>query len=60
MPKNTVIELQRLYQNSDKSLWMRHPRSKFYIYPFWGLFAFTTGATLYYSGRAILGIKEKK
>ncbi|CDR45109.1 CYFA0S16e02256g1_1 [Cyberlindnera fabianii] len=57
---NHVIELQKLYQSSTKPLWMRHPRSKFYIYPFWGLFWSVNAVTTYYLGRAVLGIKDPK
>ncbi|ODQ61008.1 hypothetical protein WICANDRAFT_28229, partial [Wickerhamomyces anomalus NRRL Y-366-8] len=57
---NRVIELQKLYQSSPKPLWMKHPRSKFYIYPFWALFTGVTAINLYYTGRAILGIKDPK
>lgn len=57
---NNVIEMQKLYQSSTKPLWMRHPRSKFYVYPYWALFWASMGVSLYYTGRAVLGIKDPK
>ncbi|CCH59317.1 hypothetical protein TBLA_0B04830 [Henningerozyma blattae CBS 6284] len=57
---NRVIELQRIFQQSTKPLWMRHPRSKFIIYPFFGLFTVALVAPLCYLPNAIMGIKAKK
>lgn len=59
MDPQRVIRLQKLYQNSDKVLWLRGPKSKFLVYPFYGLFTVSTGISLYYTGRAIAGIKEE-
>ncbi|GMM33168.1 cytochrome c oxidase subunit VII [Saccharomycopsis crataegensis] len=58
--RNRIIEYQRLYQNSTKPLWTRHPRSAMYLYPFYGLFAVSMVVPLVYTGRAILGIKDPK
>lgn len=59
MDPQRVIRLQKLYQNSDKPLWLRGPRSKFLVYPFYGLFAVSTSISLWYTGRAIAGIKDE-
>ncbi|ODV98405.1 hypothetical protein PACTADRAFT_185081 [Pachysolen tannophilus NRRL Y-2460] len=55
-----IIELQKLYQSSKKPLWMIHPRSKFYVYPYYLTLGLTVGVSLYYTGRALLGIKASK
>ncbi|CAH02309.2 Cox7 [Kluyveromyces lactis] len=55
-----IIELQKLFQHSSKPLWSRHPRSAFYLYPFWGLFTVALVAPLLYIPNAIMGIKAKK
>ncbi|SCU99739.1 LAMI_0G00496g1_1 [Lachancea mirantina] len=57
---NTVIQLQKIFQASSKPLWMRHPKSKLYLYPFWGLFAVAMVAPLLYLPNAVRGIKPKK
>ncbi|CCE64563.1 hypothetical protein TPHA_0I00570 [Tetrapisispora phaffii CBS 4417] len=55
-----IIELQKIFQKSTKPLWMRHPRSAFYLYPFWGLFTVAVVAPCLYIPNAILGIKPKR
>ncbi|AMD22394.1 HGR055Cp [Eremothecium sinecaudum] len=55
-----IIDMQRLYQSSTKPIWMRHPRSPYYLYPFWGLFAVVLVAPLLYIPNAIAGVKAKK
>ncbi|EDO15936.1 hypothetical protein Kpol_480p23 [Vanderwaltozyma polyspora DSM 70294] len=55
-----IIELQKLFQKSTKPIWWRHPRSAFYLYPFYGLFAVAVIAPLCYIPNAIMGIKAKK
>ncbi|SCW01702.1 LAFE_0E05424g1_1 [Lachancea fermentati] len=57
---NRVIELQKMFQASTKPLWWRHPRSAFYMYPFWGLFAVAVIAPLLYIPNTVKGIKPKK
>ncbi|ODQ64193.1 hypothetical protein NADFUDRAFT_52525 [Nadsonia fulvescens var. elongata DSM 6958] len=58
---NRVLEFQRLFQaKAAQPLWMRHPRSKFIVYPFWALFTVSLVQPLYYAGRAVAGIKEEK
>lgn len=59
MDPQRVINLQRRYQASKQPLWLRGPKSKALVYPFYGLFAVTTAIPLFYTVRAILGIKEK-
>ncbi|ODQ81982.1 hypothetical protein BABINDRAFT_32263 [Babjeviella inositovora NRRL Y-12698] len=58
-PQN-IIRLQKLYQNSPKPMWLKHPRSKFYIYPYVAMFAVGVTVPFYYYGRAVLGIKADK
>lgn len=53
-----IIELQKRYQTSHQPLWLRGPRSKFLVYPFYALFTVSTAVPLFYAGRSILGIKE--
>lgn len=60
MDPQRVIRLQKLYQNSQQPLWLRGPRSKALVYPFYALFAYTTGVTVYYLGRGIAGIKDEE
>lgn len=57
MDPQRIIRLQKLYQNSNERLWLRGPRSKMLVYPFYGFFTFTTCVSLYYTGRAICGLK---
>lgn len=52
-----TLEYQKIYQ-SRKSvpLWMRSPRSKLLVYPFYALFAFSSVLVpAYYTGVAITG-----
>ncbi|CDO55946.1 similar to Saccharomyces cerevisiae YMR256C COX7 Subunit VII of cytochrome c oxidase [Geotrichum candidum] len=62
MATNRVIEYQKFYQNNTQiPLWLRHPRSKFIVYPYYALFTITCiGVPFFYLGHAILGIKAKK
>lgn len=55
--QNRVKEYQKLYQSKPNTpLWMRSPRSKFLVYPFYALFAFTcVGVPLHSTYRAITG-----
>lgn len=56
---NRTLEYQKIYQ-SRKSvpLWMRSPRSKVIVYPFYALFAFSSVLVpAYYLGGAIIGKK---
>lgn len=55
-----IIDLQKRYQNSSQPLWLRGPRSKLVVYPFYALFTISTIFPLYYAGRGILGIKADK
>lgn len=57
---NRVIEMQKLYQHSTKPIWWRHPRSKYYLYPFFGLFTVALVGPLLYLPNAFMGIKAKK
>ncbi|CCF56677.1 hypothetical protein KAFR_0B03810 [Kazachstania africana CBS 2517] len=60
MPKNRIIELQKIFQSSTKPLWWRHPRSPYLLYPFYGLFAVAVVTPLLYIPNAIRGIKAEK
>ncbi|CCD27255.1 cytochrome c oxidase subunit VII NDAI_0K00640 [Naumovozyma dairenensis CBS 421] len=57
---NRVIQNQRIFQKSTKPLWWRHPKSAFYLYPFYGLLAVAVIAPLTYIPNAIMGIKAEK
>ncbi|QLG73551.1 hypothetical protein HG535_0F00610 [Zygotorulaspora mrakii] len=57
---NKIIQLQRLFQASHKPLWWRHPRSPYYLYPFYGLLTVAVVTPLLYIPNAVLGIKAKK
>ncbi|SGZ48856.1 CIC11C00000002011 [Sungouiella intermedia] len=59
MDPQRIIRLQKLYQHSNKELWLRGPRSKALVYPFYGLFAVSTACSLYWTGRAIAGLKDE-
>ncbi|EEQ38468.1 hypothetical protein EJF18_30686 [Clavispora lusitaniae] len=59
MDPQRVIRLQKLYQNSNKELWLRGPRSKLLVYPFYALFTVSTCCSLYYTGRAVAGLKDE-
>ncbi|KAF8003904.1 hypothetical protein HF325_001352 [Metschnikowia pulcherrima] len=59
MDPQRIIELQKHYQNTNKELWLKGPRSKMLVYPFYAMFAFSTAASLYYTGRAIAGLKDE-
>lgn len=54
-----IIELQKRYQNSNQKLWLRGPKSKLVVYPFYALFTVSTAIPLFYAGRGILGIKPE-
>ncbi|CAI4716722.1 CDA_G0042870.mRNA.1.CDS.1 [Saccharomyces cerevisiae] len=57
---NKVIQLQKIFQSSNKPLWWRHPRSALYLYPFYAIFAVAVVTPLLYIPNAIRGIKAKK
>ncbi|CAR21990.1 Cytochrome c oxidase subunit 7 [Lachancea thermotolerans] len=57
---NRIIELQKLFQSSQKPLWWRHPRSAFYMYPFWALFTVAVVGPFLYIPNTIRGIKDKR
>lgn len=59
MNPQRIIELQRRYQNSKQPLWLRGKYSKALVYPYYVLFAVSTAIPLYYTGRAIAGIKDE-
>ncbi|QWU86574.1 hypothetical protein CA3LBN_000792 [Candidozyma haemuli] len=59
MDPQRIIRLQKLYQNSNQRLWLRGPRSKALVYPFYALFTVSTAVPLYYTGRALFGIKAE-
>ncbi|KAI5958355.1 COX7 [Candida theae] len=59
MNPQRIIELQKRYQTTPKPLYLRGARSALLVYPFYALFAVTTAVPLYYTGRAIIGLKEK-
>ncbi|KAK6455704.1 cytochrome c oxidase polypeptide VII [Scheffersomyces xylosifermentans] len=59
MDPQRIIELQKHFQNTKKPLWLRGKQSKYVVYPFYALFTVTTIFPLYYTGRAILGIKDE-
>ncbi|KAG8942851.1 hypothetical protein FRC03_002845 [Tulasnella sp. 419] len=44
---NRVVERQRAYQASTAPVWLRPPRSKTYIYPYYALWYVGLGATTY-------------
>ncbi|KAK9474592.1 uncharacterized protein V1510DRAFT_411444 [Dipodascopsis tothii] len=57
---NKVLSLQKFYQaNTQASLYWRHPRSKFYMIPYWIGFTGLMGYTSYYFGRMVIGKKDK-
>ncbi|KAI0462082.1 hypothetical protein LJB42_004687 [Komagataella kurtzmanii] len=62
MPTATekIIELQKFYQSTNKPIYAAHPRSKYYLIPYFGLLGVSVAATLFYTGRACFGIKDKK
>lgn len=55
------MKYQKIYQSKPNvPLWMRTPRSKLIVYPFYALFAYTcVGAPAYYAGLAVLGKKAE-
>ncbi|CAN6639138.1 cytochrome c oxidase subunit 7, mitochondrial [Trichomonascus vanleenenianus] len=59
---NKVAYYQRLYQaNEQVPLWLRHPRSKLILYPFYALFGITCVAIPAFGlTRAISGKKAEK
>ncbi|KAL6679261.1 Cytochrome c oxidase subunit 7 [Candidozyma auris] len=57
MDPQRIIKLQKIYQNSNQKLWLRGPRSKALVYPYYALFTVSTAVPLYYLGRALFGIK---
>ena len=59
MNPQRIIELQKHYQNTPKPLWLRGRQSAFLVYPFYALFAVSTAIPLYYSVRAVAGIKDE-
>ena len=59
MNPQRIIELQKHYQNTPKPLWLRGRQSAFLVYPFYALFAVSTVIPLYYSVRAVAGIKDE-
>ncbi|KAL6452945.1 COX7 Cytochrome c oxidase subunit 7 [Candida maltosa Xu316] len=59
MDDQSIIELQKHYQNTPKPLWLRGKQSAFLVYPFYALFTIATVVPLYYSGRAVCGLKER-
>ncbi|CUM64231.1 uncharacterized protein PRCAT00001825001 [Priceomyces carsonii] len=59
MDPQRIIDLQRQYQSSNKKLWLRGRHSKFLVFPFYALFTVTTAIPLFYTGRAIAGIKDE-
>ncbi|GEQ70902.1 hypothetical protein JCM33374_g4582 [Metschnikowia sp. JCM 33374] len=59
MDPQRIIQLQKHYQNTNKELWLKGPRAKLLVYPFYAMFAFSTAASFYYTGRAIAGIKDE-
>lgn len=59
MDPQRIIRNQKLYQASSKPLWMTGPRSKMLVYPYYAIFTFSTCVSLYYTGRAIAGIKDE-
>ncbi|AAS54275.2 AGL216Wp [Eremothecium gossypii ATCC 10895] len=60
MAVNKVIQYQKMFQASTKPLWKRHPRSNFYLYPFYGLFALSLLVPIAHIPNAIMGIKAKR
>ncbi|KAL6024033.1 Cytochrome c oxidase subunit 7 [Candidozyma auris] len=59
MDPQRIIKLQKIYQNSNQKLWLRGPRSKALVYPYYALFTVSTAVPLYYLGRALFGIKAE-
>ncbi|MCH0629830.1 hypothetical protein JNB11_07640 [Kocuria palustris] len=59
MDPQRIIQNQRRYQASNLPLWLRGKQSKAMVYPFYGLFAIATALPLYYTGRAIVGLKDE-
>ncbi|ODV69636.1 hypothetical protein HYPBUDRAFT_102278 [Hyphopichia burtonii NRRL Y-1933] len=59
MDPQRIIKLQRQYQNSNQRLWYRGRFSKPLVWGFYAMFTVSTIGPLYYTGRAILGIKDE-
>ncbi len=57
---NRVIQLQKFYQSTKKPIYLAHPRAKFYLVPYGAAFTLSLGATFYYLGRAIFGLKANQ
>ncbi|CDK27542.1 unnamed protein product [Kuraishia capsulata CBS 1993] len=55
-----IIEMQKFYQSSKKPIYMAHPRAKYYLVPYAIGLTLSVSASLYYTGRAVFGIKDKK
>ncbi|GMM50523.1 cytochrome c oxidase subunit VII [Starmerella bacillaris] len=56
-----ILKYQKIYQSKPNvPLWMRTPRSKLIVYPFYALFAYSCVAMpLYYTGLAMAGKKNE-
>ncbi|KAG8930740.1 hypothetical protein FRC01_002344 [Tulasnella sp. 417] len=52
---NRIPEKQRLYQAMSKPVYMRPPRSKLYVYSYYGLFTVVTMGTVFQSYQLIRG-----
>lgn len=59
MDPQRIIKLQRQYQSSNQKLWLRGKQSKALVFPFYALFTLSTIGPLFYTGRAIFGIKDE-
>ncbi|KAF8536066.1 hypothetical protein BDD12DRAFT_852578 [Trichophaea hybrida] len=56
--ENKVPYYQRLYQRDDGvRLWMKHPRSKILMYPFFAMLTVGFAGSLYGMGRMVAGKK---
>ncbi|RCK57751.1 Cytochrome c oxidase subunit 7 [Candida viswanathii] len=59
MNPKRIIELQQHYQTTPKPLWLRGKQSALVVYPFYALFTVATIIPLYYTGRAVAGLKDE-
>ncbi|CAN3357083.1 cytochrome c oxidase subunit 7, mitochondrial [Diutina catenulata] len=59
MDPQRIIANQRRYQASTQPLWLRGKHSKTLVYPFYALFTVATIFPLYYTGRAVAGLKDE-
>lgn len=60
MPANNVLKLQKFYQTTKKPIWYAHPKSKYYLVPYFVGLTVSLSASLFFAFRAGFGIKATK